>query len=67
MPLFEIFKICFLFDVFKGKIENAVCHLIKSRILFSAMKGFHIYDLSILISVSNCIDSIYADLGGLVV
>ena len=67
MPLFEIFKIYFLFDVFKGKIENAVCHLIKSRILFSAMKGFHIYDLSILISVSNCIDSIYADLGGLVV
>ena len=56
-----------LFDVFKCKIANTACHLIKSGSLFSAMKGFHIYDLSILISVSNCIDSIYADLGGLVV
>ena len=29
-----------LFDVFTCKIANAVCHLIKSRTLFSAMKGF---------------------------
>ena len=56
-----------LFDVFKCKIENAVCHLIKSRTLFSAMKGFDKFDLSILISVPNCIDSIYADFRGLVV
>ena len=56
-----------LFDVFKCKIANAVCHLIKSRTLFSAMKDFHIHDLSILISVPDCNDSIYADLGGLVV
>ena len=56
-----------LFDVFKCKITNAVCHLIKSRTLFSAMKGFRTYDLSILMSVPNCIDSIYADLGGLMV
>ena len=56
-----------LFNVFKCKIANVVCHLIKSGTLFSTMKGFHIYDLSILISVPNCIDSIYADLGGLVV
>ena len=56
-----------LFDVFKCKIANAVCHLIKSRALFSEMKGFDKFDLSILISVPNCIDSIYADLGGLVV
>ena len=56
-----------LFDVSKCKIANAASHLIKSRSLFSAMKGFHIYDLSILISVPNCIDSIYGDLGGLVV
>ena len=41
---------CLLFDVFKCKISNAVCHLIKSRTLYSAMKGFHIHDLSILIS-----------------
>ena len=40
----------------------------KSSTQVSAMKGFHINDLSILISVHvNCIDSIYADLGGLVV
>ena len=56
-----------LFDVFKCKIENAVCHLIKSRTLFSAMKGFDKFDLSILISAPNCIDSIYADFRGLVV
>ena len=56
-----------LFDVFKCKIENDVCHLIKSRTLFSAMKGFDKFDLSILISVPNCIDSIYADFRGLVV
>ena len=56
-----------LFDVFKYKIANVVCHLIKSGTLFSTMKGFHIYDLRILISVPNSTDSIYADLGGLVV
>ena len=56
-----------LFDVSKCEIANAACHLIKSRSLFSATKGFHIYDLSILVYVPNCIDSIYADLGGLVV
>ena len=56
-----------LFDVFICKIGNAVCHLIKSRTLFSGMKDFDIHDLSILISAPNCIDSIYADLGGLVV
>ena len=38
------------------------CHLIKRGTQFSARKGFHIYDLSILISVNaNCINSIYAD------
>ena len=56
-----------LFDVFICKIENAVCHLIKGRTPFSGMKGFDIHDLSIPISVPNCIESIYADLGGLVV
>ena len=36
---------------------------------YSPVKGFHIYDIDILISVHvNCIDSIYADhLGELVV
>ena len=67
MPLFDIFLIYLLFDVFKSKIANAVCHLIKSRTLLSAMEGFQVYDLSILISVPVCIDSIYADLVGLVV
>ena len=43
MPLFEIFKIYLQFDVFKCKITNVVCHLIKSRTLFFAMKGFHIW------------------------
>ena len=54
-----------LFDVFKCKIANVVCDLIKSRIF--AIKRFHTYDLSILISVPNCIDSIYPDASGLVV
>ena len=67
MPLFEIFLTYLLFDVFKYKIANVVSDLIKSRTLFSAMKSFHRYDLSILISVPNCIGSICADLGGLVV
>ena len=66
MRLFEIFLMYFLFHVFKCKISN-VCHLINSGTLFSTMKSFHIYDLSILIFVPNCIDSIYADLDGLVV
>ena len=56
-----------LFGVFKNKIANAACHLIKSRTLFSSMKGFQRYDLSIFISAPNCIDSIYANLGVLVV
>ena len=56
-----------LFDVFKYIFAKAVSHLIKSRTLFSAMNGFYIYDLSFLISVPNCIDNIYAGLGGLVV
>ena len=67
MPLFEIFKIYLQFDVFKCKITNVVCHLIKSRTLFFAWKVFIYDDLSILISVPKCIDSIYAGLDGLVV
>ena len=44
------------------------CHLIKRGTQFSARKDFHIYDLSILISVhANCINSIYADVGGIVI
>ena len=42
--------------------------LIKTVYAVFAVKDFHIYDTSILISVhANCIESIYADLGGLVV
>ena len=67
MPLFEIFLMYLLFGVFKNKIANAACHLIKSGTLFSSMKGFQRYDLSIFISAPNCIDSIYANLGVLVV
>ena len=52
-----------MFGVFENKIANAACHLIKSRTLFSSMKGFQRYDISILISAPNCIDSIYANLG----
>ena len=44
------------------------CQLIKRGTQFSARKDFHIYDLSILISVhANCINSIYADVGGIVI
>ena len=44
------------------------CHLIKRGTQFSARKDFHIYDLSILISVhANCINSIYADVVGIVI
>ena len=36
------------------------CLLIKSSTQFSAVKGFHTYDISILISAqANCIDSAY--------
>ena len=50
-----------------AKIAYAVFNL-KAVLSYSALKDFHIYDISSLISVhSNCIDSIYADLGGLVV
>ena len=56
-----------LFDVFKCKIAHVACDLIKSRTLIFAIKRFHTYDLSILISAPNCIDSIYADVSGLVV
>ena len=42
--------------------------LVKTAYTLFAVKDFHIYDISILISVhANYIDSIYADLGGLVV
>ena len=42
--------------------------LIKTVYAVFAVKDFHIYDTSILISVyANCTDSIYVDLGGLVV
>ena len=42
--------------------------LVKTAYAVFAAKDFHIYDKSILISVhANSIDSIYADLGGLVV
>ena len=38
--------------------------LVKTAHAVFAVKSFHIYDISILISVhANCIDSIYADLG----
>ena len=40
-----------LFGVFKNKIENAAYHLIKSRTLFSSMKGFQRYDLYLLQTV----------------
>ena len=50
-----------LFDVFKCQIANAVIWL-KSSTQLSAMKGFHIYDLNIQISVhADCIDSIYPE------
>ena len=40
--------------------------LVENAYAVFAVKGFHIYDISILISVhANSIDSIYADLGGL--
>ena len=42
--------------------------LIKTTDAVFAVKNFHIYDISILISVhANSIDSISVDLGGLVV
>ena len=49
-------------------VKTACCLFIKSSTQFSAVKGFYIYDISILISVrANCVDSIYVNLGGLVV
>ena len=42
--------------------------LVKTAFVVFAAKDFHIYDISILVSVhANSIDSIYADFGGLVV
>ena len=51
------------------KIEYLIRYLlIKVVLSYSAVKGFYIHNKSSLISVhSNYIDSIYADLGGLVV
>ena len=42
--------------------------LIKTTYAVFAVKDFHIYNISIVISVhANSVDSIYADLGSLVV
>ena len=49
---------------------KTVYAVVKLKIVlhYSAVKGFHIYDISSLISVhSNCIDSIYANVAGPVV
>ena len=48
------------------KIAYVVFRL-KVVLKYSAVKGFHINDIDRLISVhSNCVDSIYADLRGMV-
>ena len=49
---------------------KTVYAVVKSKVVlhYSAVKGFHIYDIRSLISVhSNCIDSIYTNVGDLVV